>query len=115
MPTPIIELADEVAAQLSNASGHTFERRNGPYLKRDQLKDAKWLVVAAGDESEIKGRGVDRSTLTSTLVIRSRCRNRPTNTPTPLRIAPGSIRKWRTSKQSKPIFGPMENCATSRF
>lgn len=64
MAAPIITLAAELKTQLESAIGGTFERRNAPYFRRDDIEDGKWIIVAAGDEQTIRSRIADRSTLT---------------------------------------------------
>jgi hypothetical protein len=64
MAAPIIELADEVAEQLAAATGFAFERRVGPYLRREDLEAGRWIVVPAGESTVRKARYVDQATLT---------------------------------------------------
>lgn len=106
MPTPIIELADEVAAQLTSASGYAFERRNGPYLKRDDLKTAKWLVVAAGDEDEVKGRGVNKTTLTVDVAYQIELPESTDQYPDPVENRPWFDTQMATVENIKSYFRP---------
>jgi hypothetical protein len=61
---PVIELADDLVTKLGTETGETFERRVTAYFSRDDVSAGKWVVIPAGDETEIKGRMVDSSTLT---------------------------------------------------
>ena len=64
MAAPIITLVAELKTQLEFYVGGTFERRNAPYFKREQVTAGKWIIVPAADEQAIRSRAGDRSTLT---------------------------------------------------
>ena len=63
MSSPVITLADDLVSRLGTATGYSFVRRNGPYLKASDVVDQCWLVVPASQTQAIVGRQVDRCVL----------------------------------------------------
>ncbi|MGN6547721.1 MAG: hypothetical protein ACTHK7_21915 [Aureliella sp.] len=104
MAVPIIELADDVAGKLYTATGLPFPRRYAPYVDRASVKDGKWFVFAAGDESEPKGRRVDKETQTVDLVFQQSLPEGTDAYPNPIENRPWLDARMQDVESVKSLF-----------
>lgn len=117
MAAPVITLADDLLAALNddNNTPYTFERRVGPYLKKEDVAAGKWIVVPAGDVGTIRAREVDRSVLTIDVGYQEALPEKSTAQPNPLENLPWFDERMARLEVVKALFRGQGDLRNAKF
>lgn len=117
MAAPVITLADDLLAALNDDDNtpYTFERRVGPYLKKEDVAGGKWIVVPAGEVGAIRAREVDRTVLTVDVGYQEALPEKTAEQPNPLENLPWFDERMSRLEVVKALFRGSGDLRNTRF